>query len=127
MTAIARVLLGLIFVVMGINGFIHIIPMPDKSAEAAAFFEALAQTGFFWPFEKFCEILFGALLLANRLVVLAVEGLAPIIVNIILFHLFLDLPGIPLALVVLICEIILVAAHWKSHFVPHFKTIREVG
>lgn len=122
-TTLARYLLGLIFLVMGINGFIEFLPFAEKGPEANAFFAALEQTGFFWPFEKTCEILFGVLLLTNRFVPLAVEGLAPIIANIMLFHLFLDLPGMPLALVVLACEAILVAGYWKSHFVLHFRSI----
>ena len=124
LTVVARWVAGTIFVVMGINGFIEFIPLADKSPEGAAFLQALGRTGYFWPFEKGCEILFGALLLFNRWVVLAIEGLAPIIVNIILFHLFLDLPGIPLALVVLTCEIILVIGYWKVHFGHYLKTIR---
>jgi len=87
-TTLARYLLGLIFLVMGINGFVEFIPFAEKGPEANAFFAALEQTGFFWPFEKACEILFGVLLLTNRFVPLAIEGLVPIIANIMLFHLF---------------------------------------
>ena len=118
---IAQVVMGVIFVAMGINGFIQFMPLPAKGAEAQAFLQALAQTSYFWPFEKLCEIVFGALLVMNRFAAFAVEGLAPIIVNIILFHLFLDLPGIGFALVVFVCEIILVIGYWKDHIAPHFR------
>ena len=120
----ARILMGLIFLIMGINGFVAIIPMPEKAEEAQVFFQALERTGYFWPFEKLCEILFGAMLLLNRWVVLAVEGLAPIIANIMLFHIFLDWPGMPLALVVFVCEVILISGFWKAHIGRHFRQLQ---
>ena len=120
-----RVVMGVIFVVMGLNGFFGFISFPEKSPEAQEFLEALAKTEYFWPFEKICEILFGGLLLINRLVVLAIKGLAPIIANILLFHFFLDPPGIYLALVVLVCEAVLVAGYWKRIFAEYFALVRE--
>jgi len=118
---LSRLVMGGIFVLMGLNGFLNFIPMPDKPPEAMAYMQALGESGYFWPFEKGLEIFFGALLLLNRWVVIAIEGLAPIIANIILFHLFLDLSGIiPFAVAVLVCEVILVVAYWKSHIFPQF-------
>ncbi|MGH7198022.1 MAG: DoxX protein [Candidatus Omnitrophota bacterium] len=117
----AQVVMGVIFLVMGINGFVQFIPLPEKGPEAQAFLGALEQAGYFWPFEKGCEILFGGLLLINRFVIFAIKGLASIIANIILFHIFLDPRGAGLAVVVLVCEAILVIGHWKTHFAPLFK------
>ena len=57
---------------------------------------------------------------------IAVDGLAPIIANIILFHIFLDLPGLPLALVVLVCEIILIIGFWQSHIQRHLKEVHTI-
>ena len=118
---IAQIVMGVIFVVMGINGFVEFIPMRGKGPEAQAFLQALAQARYFWPFEKLCEIAFGGMLVMNRYAPFAVEALAPIILNIILFHLFLDLAGMGLALVVLVCEIILVIGYWKEHLAAHFR------
>lgn len=118
---ITQIVMGVIFVAMGINGFIQFIPLPAKGPEAQAFLQALAQARYFWPFEKLCEIVFGGMLVMNRFAAFAVEGLAPIILNIILFHLFLDLRHIGLALVVLACEIILVIGYWREHIAPHFR------
>ena len=122
---IAQYLMGIIFLVMGINGFIHFMPMPEKGPEAVAYFEALNHTGYFWPFEKACEIFFGLLLLLNRWVVLAVEGFVPIIANIMLFHIFLDWPGMPLGATVFVCEAILIIYYWNSHIVQHFKAMNR--
>ena len=116
----ARIVMGAIFVVMGLNGFFNFLAVPERGAAAEQFFEALHATEFFWPLEKFLEIAFGVCLLLNRYVPLAVEGLLPIIVNIMLFHLFLDLAGIGLALIVMVCEVILLLHFWKDHFARMF-------
>ncbi len=118
----ARIIQGLTFFVMGLNGFFHFLSMPGKGDEAQQFVNALAQTEYFWPFEKIVEIIFGLFLLCNRFVPLAVDGLAPIVINIMLFHLFLDLEGIAPGLLVLSTELTLFLILWKRHFRSLFKS-----
>ena len=95
-----RLLLGLMFVVFGLNFFLHFIPQPPPSEAAAAFLGALFQTGYFFPFVKITEIVVGILLLANLFVPLALVVLAPITLNILAVHLFLDPAGLPIGIVV---------------------------
>src|SRR5690606_31383794 len=85
----ARILLGLIFVVFGLNGFFGFLPQPPLPETAVPFITGLAQSGYFFPFLKGVEVTAGALLLARAFVPLALTVLAPIIVNIALFHLLL--------------------------------------
>ena len=101
---IARILLGLIFFVFGLNGFFNFLPAPPMPDKAAAFAGGLMASGYFFPFLKATEVLCGALLLAGAMVPLALVVLAPIIVNIILFHGFLAPSGLPLALVIAALE-----------------------
>ncbi|RMF71290.1 MAG: DoxX family protein [Acidobacteria bacterium] len=100
----AQILLGLIFFVFGLNGFFHFLPMPEMSPEAGSFLGALAGTGYFFPVLKLVETVSGALLLVNRFVPLALVLLAPVVVQIFLFHAFLDPAGLPLAIVIVILE-----------------------
>ena len=88
-TLIARILLGLTFFVFGLNGFFHFIPQPKDAMSQGAmdFFGALMKTNYMIPLIFTTQILGGALLLLNRFVPLALTLLAPVIVNIILFHL----------------------------------------
>ena len=86
---IARWLLGLIFIVFGLNGFLHFIPMPEPTPESGAFFYALLKTGYFLPVLKLTEIISGVLLVLGRFVPLALTLLAPVIVQIFLFHILL--------------------------------------
>jgi uncharacterized membrane protein YphA (DoxX/SURF4 family) len=88
----ARGLLGLLFFVFGLNGFLNFMPMPPLAGPAGDFIGALAASGYMFPLIKGTEVLAGALLLAGRLVPLALVLLAPIIVNIVAFHLILA-PG----------------------------------
>ena len=101
----ARIFLGLVFTVFGLNFFLHFLPMPPAPPRAAAFAGALFGSGYFFPLLKSIEVVAGLLLLANLFVPLTLAVLAPIIVNIIGFHLFLEPSGLPIPLVVLAAEI----------------------
>ncbi len=114
---VARVVLGLVFFVFGLNGFLHFIPQPPPSGVAATFMGGLAATGYFFPLLKTTEVLGGALLLSNRFVPLALTMLAPIIVNIFAFHAALAPEGMPIAVLVLGLEIALAYANRKA-FAP---------
>lgn len=107
MPLIARILLGLIFFVFGLNGFFHFIPNPPPPERAAAFAMALMGTGYFFPFLKGTEVICGLFLLSGAMVPLALVILAPIIINIFLFHAFLAPSGVPLALIIGVLEIYL--------------------
>jgi len=84
-----RVLLGLVFFVFGLNGFLHFLPQPPLPAAAMPFLGGLAGAGYFFPLLKSIEVAAGVLLLSNRFVPLALTLLAPIVVNIAAFHLVL--------------------------------------
>ena len=89
-----RIILGLILVVFGVNKFAQFIPFPPMPEPAVSFMTSLVETGYMMPIVAVIEIAVGLMLLANRYVALALLLLAPIAVNIILFHLILDLKGI---------------------------------
>ena len=98
-SVIARFLLGLIFLVFGLNGFFHFLSMPAPTGVAGQFMGALFVSNFLIVI--FVMQLIGAvLLLVNRYVPLALTLLAPIIVNILLFHLLMAPSGVLLAILV---------------------------
>jgi putative oxidoreductase len=114
-TLAARIVLGLIFLVFGLNGFFHFLPQPPISGPPADFFGALLATGYLFPLLKGTEVITGTLLLSGRLVPLALTVLAPVVVNIVGFHLFLAPSGLPLALVVVALGVFL-AWSYRSAF-----------
>ena len=99
---IARLLLGLIFVVFGLNGFLNFLSMgPMPTGLAGQFIGALALSHYFWVVAGL-QVIGGVQLLVNRFVPLALVLLGPVIVNILCYHVFLNPTGIALALVVTI-------------------------
>jgi uncharacterized membrane protein YphA (DoxX/SURF4 family) len=102
----ARLLLGLVFFVFGLNGFLQFLPTPPAPERAVAFMGALAATGYMFPLIKSVEVIAGALLLSNRFVPLALAIVAPNVVNIVLFHAVLAPGGLPVALFVLALELL---------------------
>ncbi len=111
----ARVVLGLVFVIFGLNGFLHFLPQPPITGRPAEFFGALVATGYMLPLIKGTEVAAGSLLLLGRYVPLALTLLAPVIVNIVAFHAFLAPSGIALPLVVLALELTLAWAYRASY------------
>jgi len=97
---ISRILLGLVFVVFGLNGFFHFMNGPLPSGVAGQFLGALIQSHFDLVLSA-VELAGGALLLANRYVPLALVLLGPVIVNI-FYHLLMDRSGLIIAIVVII-------------------------
>src|ERR1017187_10424147 len=99
---IARILMGLVFVVFGLNGFLHFIPAgPMPSGAAGEFLDAIVKSHYFLVIAA-VQILGGLLLLVNRFVPLALVILGPVIVNIFFFHLMMAPSGLPLALGVVV-------------------------
>jgi len=113
MPTIARFLMGLMFFVFGLNGFLNFIPQPKTPMPdgAMAFAGALMKTGYMFPLVMGTQLLVGVLLLLNRFVPLALAFITPIIVGIITFHLFLAPSGIAPGIVVLILDLYLAWAY----------------
>ena len=118
---IARILLGVIFVVFGLNGFLQFLPQPEMPPAAGAFFGGLAASGFMLPTLFATQVVGGALLLLG-MVPLALVMLAPVIVHIVEFHLFLAPGGLPLAIVVAALALFLAWTH-RAAYRPLFAPI----
>ncbi len=120
-TRILRTVLGLGLIFFGLIKLIKFdfMPTPTFSDDASLFMESLNNTGYFIRVIAFFEIIIGLLLLFNKWVPFALILLVPITVNVFLFHLFLDSPGLILAIVVVFLNAIMIYKHWKS-FRPLF-------
>jgi len=111
---IARILLGLVFVVFGLNGFLRFIPTgPLPSGLAGQFLGALLQSHYVLVVSAL-QVAGGTLLLVNRYVPVALVLLGPVIVNILFFHLLMAPSGLPLAIVVVILWGIVAFRHRES-------------
>ena len=111
--------MGVVFFVFGLNGFLNFIPQPKTAMPegAAAFAGAMVKTGYMMPLVTGTQLLVGVLLLLNRFVPLALALIAPVIVGIITFHLFLAPTTIGPGIVVLVLELYL-AWSYRHAFRP---------
>jgi uncharacterized membrane protein YphA (DoxX/SURF4 family) len=122
-TTTARLMLGLVFFVCGLDGFLHFLPRPANPPPEQALLLAMAfeKSGYLFPLIKGTEALGGALLLTNRFVPLALVLLAPVLLNIIAFHAFLAPEGLVIAAVLLALEVGL-AWVYRASYRPLFAT-----
>jgi putative oxidoreductase len=116
---IARILLGLLFSVFGLNGFLHFLPSAMPTGLAGQYIGALFQSHFL-TVVFILELIAGVFLLFNRYVPLALAVLAPIVVNILLYHVLMNPAGLPPAIVASILWI-LVAQNVRVAFAGLFQ------
>jgi len=116
----ARIGLGLVFALFGLNKLVPFLPQPPISGPPAEFFGALMATGYMLPLLALTEIVAGVMLLTGRFVPLALTLLAPVIVNIVAFHVFLSGGGFALPLTVLGIELYL-AWIYRDAFAPMLR------
>lgn len=115
---IARILLGLVFFVFGLNFYIHFIPAQLPPGDAGVLMQMMFKHGWF-TFYGLLYIAGGLLILIGRFVPVGLVLLGPIIVNILLFHVAFDLAHIGMGIVVAVLEIFLIYAY-REHFKPLF-------
>ncbi len=92
---IARYLLGFMFTVFGLNGFLHFIPQPPPASPLALQYMTVMVVSHYFVLVFLIQLVAGILLLFNRFVPLALVLLAPVIVNILLYHSLMDPAGLP--------------------------------
>jgi putative oxidoreductase len=115
---IARILLGLIFFVFGLNGFVGFIPMPPLEGVAGAFIGALFSSHYLYLISG-VQLIAGVLLLINRFVPLALAMLAPVLANILMYHATMQPSGFPLAIFTTLLWAIVVWGY-RAHFTSLF-------
>ncbi len=106
-TFLVRIFLGIILVVFGSNNFLHFLPL--------GLAPELGNAAYILPVVGVLEVFIGVMLLLKKWVAFVLILLAPISINILLFHLFLDIPGASIAFLVAILNGILIYKQWKYY------------
>ena len=117
---LARFLLGCILLMVGFNYFLNFLPYPEMTVEAGQFMKALDETQYMFPMIKCLELVAAVLFLLNCFVPLATLLILPGIVNIFLFHLFLDQGGLVMG-VFLMGLLGIIMAHHKDAYASLFR------
>src|ERR1700733_3478651 len=126
MSTVARVLLGLAFVVFSLNYFVPFLPAPEPPPPEAGAFLAAFIGSHFLTLVKAIELVCGLLLLANRFVPLALTLLAPILVGITAFHILLEPSGLPIPVVLVALELVLAWAY-RNTFAPMLRVRNQAA
>lgn len=117
LTVIARILLGLGFIIFGANAFLHFLPMPPPPANLAGdYMRVFFASGYVYFIGGF-QLLAGLLLLIGKFVPLGLTILAGIIVNILIFHALMAPEGFGPAIIVTVLELFLLW-QYRAAFVP---------
>ena len=114
---IVRTLMGLLFIFGAVVFLFNLFTPPPMDGPIKTFNEGLAATGYFFTFLKITELICGILLVVGRFVPLALVILSPIIVNILMVHLFLDRSGLPVAIFLVLANIF-IAYYYRDRFEP---------
>jgi uncharacterized membrane protein YphA (DoxX/SURF4 family) len=99
---IVRTLVGLLFIFSSVAYFFNLVEVPEMTGPVKTFNEGLAASGYFFTLLKVTELVCGILLVVGRVVPLALVILAPVVVNIFMFHLFLERTRLPIAAVLVL-------------------------
>ena len=110
---IVRLLIGLMFLVFGLNAFLQFLKGPIPGGLAGQFLQALFQSHYGLAIGAVQAV--GGALLINRYVPLALTILGTVIVNILLYHLLLKHEGIGGALIVAVFSFALFF-HYRQYF-----------
>ena len=111
---IVRTLLGLAFVVFGANILHPFLPMPEQKPSLATDFGTALFKSHYMLVIGALQLLGGLLLLTGRFTPLGLTLLGPVIVNILLFHIFLEPSGLPIAIVVSVLALFLLCYYRKN-------------
>jgi putative oxidoreductase len=109
-TLIARTLLGLVFLIFGLNKFLNFIPAQMPPGVGGQFAGILFTTHYLWII-AIIEVVCGVLFLINRYVALALTLIGPIVVNVLIFHSLMAHSGLPIALLVVVLWFVVFSSH----------------
>lgn len=112
---IVRTLMGLLFLFGSISYFFNLVPTPELSGNVKLFMDGMIATGYMLPLIKAVELVCGVSFVTGRFVPLATILISPIIVNIFLFHAYVDPSGVVVGALLVLGNAFLAYADWGKY------------
>jgi len=115
LTLITRSLLGILLIFASVVVLFDLIEKPELTGNSKVFMEGMEASIYLFPLIKITELVCGVALLSGFFVPLAATILAPISINILLYHSFVDPTGLPVAIFMFSANIIIALSHWGKY------------
>lgn len=112
---IVRVLMGLLFLFASIVVLFRLVPQPELSGNTKIFTDGVNASGYLMPLIKITELLCGVSFVSGFFTPLATVVIAPVTINIFLFHVFVDQSGLPVAIFLLLGNLFLAYAYFEKY------------
>ncbi len=112
---IVRVLMGLLFLFASISVLFNLVPQPELTGKTKTFMDGVNASGYLLQLIKITELICGIAFVTGYFVPLATVVIAPIIVNIFLFHVFVDTSGLPVGIFLVLANAFLAYANWEKY------------
>ncbi|MFN8391327.1 MAG: DoxX family membrane protein [Bdellovibrionota bacterium] len=112
---IVRTLMGLLFIFASVTYLFNLMPQPELTGATKVFMDGMLATGYMMTLIKITELVCGLAFVSGFYVPLASIVIAPVIVNIFLFHLFVDRSGLPVAIFLVFANAFLAYTNWDRY------------
>ena len=114
---IIRILMGLMFAFASIAFFFKLVDAPEQTGSVKIFNDGISASIYLMPTVKVFELLCAIAFLSRRFVPLATVVIFPITLNILLFHVFLEPSGLPVAVLLMLGNLFL-AFYYRDKYKP---------
>ncbi len=117
---VVRILVGLLFIFSSLSYLLKLFVPPELTGNMKLFMEGMLATGYLFQTVKILELICGIAFVSGFFIPLASIVISPIIVNILLVHIFLDPSGLPIAIILVLANLFI--AHMNREvFLPLLK------
>jgi uncharacterized membrane protein YphA (DoxX/SURF4 family) len=118
---VVSILFGLMFINSGLNKFFNYMPMPANMPEKMiTMMKAMMQIPWLMPLVALAEITGGVLFITNKYRALGALIVLPVLVGVLLTHIFIEPSGLPVALALLAIEIWVIIEN-REKYIPMIK------
>ncbi len=112
---IVRTLMGLLFLFASVSYLFNLIPQPELSGNVKTFMDGVMATGYLITLIKVTELVCGLAFVSGFYVPLATVIISPIIINIFLFHYFVEPSGLVMALLLVLANSFVAWSNWDKY------------
>ena len=117
---IIRLLLGFMFLFASVVVLFKLMPQPEPTGQVKVFMDGMTATGYLMTLIKITELVCAIAFISGFFVPLSAVVIFPIIVNIFMFHLFMEPAGLPIAILLLLGDLFL-AYYYRDRYKPMLK------